>query len=800
MFSCRTTVPVSDSSIGTIKELRNSLEQNGILHLSTKVYNLNGANLKVKGKLIIDGTAKIVNGTLIGDQALIESPNKGCFEKIVIKGSWNNRTGYMKWFTDGKDSRVNYLALTNLVTMGVAIQLDDIYSLTVTANNSFDSNNDLVIIGKDSKTCGFILETKHRRGHAYFRSAKGNNIHLENISIYTRDYLNGELPKGRDYFFADCTYSTLFPDARPDMSYFKILNCELKGAIYFHYKANTENCNLEEFANLGIDDIQIKDCLIEHPVSLLSLTNAPYKKVEISNNVINDIYGPVFFFPISGVKPSYYQLLTSSGRPYMKIERNRVENAQAHQGRSKGYMALVVAKGNDFDVINNTFRNILNTKDGIETVPFYCSATNHLIVKGNKVLNCGSKGLGIGGGANCLLKLKRALNCDITDNEFRFDKTALVALGLIGSSKKALSSVKPAQFRFSLIGTDKRGLDSTHYYRIENNIFEAAIISDYSWISRANFTLKGNQIIINHMLTSDPDRWGGNLDRLDHTLLNFSTPITNGNIVIEKNEIWINGMDSNMFYFTRNRNDNKQYVKVLYQNNIFNIDGIVSLFYPRSDFLNCENELKGKGSFVYNEAFTLKKNRTIKRLQSTQKVDKYLASSSSAFQLKNYGSSKIIALDNQDTIATVVQVFMNDLYYYNDVDELPILLNVSANLITEKNEKIVLYYNIIFDSDSQAYFIEENSRKLIGVIPFWKEKNRQFKYDILSVGPQRETSIKLSLVSQTERWRSSHYYGFVLLRGLNDIKSFDITASVNKLSIPPNTNKQKYMRGIVTEN
>lgn len=786
-FACKTTK--RDKPQNTTESLMDFLQQN---ESNTKaiVYNLKGASLSVSNKITLDAKTKIINGTLMGNGgSIICPPDQQCFDNVKIKGTWKRQKGYMQWFTDGKNARNNFSALTNLIAMNTEVILDNIYPLEITKYAIFDSNNDIVVKGKNPETDGFILESKPSRGQAYFKNNKGNNIHFEKISIRTRDFLKGQLPQGNDYSFVDCTYSSVSPNAKPKINHFKLLDCVIQGAVHFNYKADSKNCTLDEFKTLGIDTIQIKNCQIEQEVILLALRNAPYKKVEISKNIVNDLLGPVFFFPISGMAATFNQMAYQS-RDYMLIEENKVENKKTLQGRQVGgYMALVVAKGNDFTVINNSFKNILNTIKGIETTAFYCSAVNHLIVKKNKILNCGSKGLGLGNGANCLLKLKGALNCDITDNEFRFDRKALQALGLISNTTDNLSTISSANFRFSLLGSEKRNVDSTHYYRFENNIFEAAVISDYSWVSRANFIFKNNQVSIDHILTADPNQWGGNLAKLDHTLLYFSTPIKNGNIAIEDNEVFVKNMDGKIFYFTFNQNDNKQYKKVSYQNNTFMINGIVSLFYPRADLLICKNELKGKGSFIFNEASSLKKNRTIKELRSEQLVKEYYSGYAAPYHLKNFGTSVIKAEQNKDDRAMILQIGLNDLYYYNEKDKLPISLEVEALLTTRDKKEKRLSYRIVFESYNRAHFLEERSNKIKFVQPYWNKKIKPFQHFLHPINGKPDSTIRLALSSQS-RERHQNNTGFLILQGLQNVSSFEIKASVKKLDASNETNKK----------
>ena len=76
------------------------------------------------------------------------------------------------------------------------------------------------------------------------------------------------------------------PNAKPDLSFFRLKNCTLQGSINFNYNASPKNVTPEKFFQLGIDNIQIQDCKIDEAVTTLELSNGTYQNVEINNNTI----------------------------------------------------------------------------------------------------------------------------------------------------------------------------------------------------------------------------------------------------------------------------------------------------------------------------------------------------------------------------------------------------------------------------------------------------------------------------------------------------------------------------------
>ncbi len=788
IISCKSNKKSITTAVD-LTELQKSLNANAILTLSNVVYDLKGTRLEVKNKLILEQNAKIINGTLIGRNGVVECTNDNCLNNILLSGEWKNESMPLNWFTTGEDAQLNFKILCNLIDTDKKILVDKMYPLSTSEWAAYQTNASIKITGTNPNTSGFILKTKHKQGKAYFQSTRGNNIHLENLSLTTDDYEKNIEPNQGFYRFSDCSYSSLYPEAKPSFEHFILKNCTINGAVQFSYAAHSNNTTLSEFQNLGIKKIEVLDCTINKPVNLLTLSNLSYGQVEIKNNSVHDLLGPVFFFPISGIKEAYLPFVEGPGRPLLILESNKIKNTRVYQSIHNAYMSFVVAKGNNFKVINNTFENILNSRDGVETYAFYCSAANELYVHKNLLINCASKGLKQSSAGNCLIKLKNANNCIVLDNVFRLEKQALVDLGVLRSPKQALKQVKAENFRFSIFGSATQDNDNGSYI-FKNNTFDAAVISDYCWIGKSNFIFNDNIVNIKYFPKTDEKRWGGNLTKLDQTLFYFKSSISNGHLEIKNNKITVEEMDKEVFHFTYNQNDNKQYQKAIYEDNQFNINGVVSLFFPRSENVTAKNKLFGKGSIVFNQASTIKKNRSIKQFKSEQIIDEYYASPLCPYHLKNTGKAVIKTLENKDSIASVLRVNYNDLY---DIDRLPIDLEIRASFIDTRNVKKEFTYKILFKDYRNAYFIDHKSNKVINVKPYWMNKDAQFSYDILPVSSNVGSNIRLSLVSQT-RWPSQHKYGYILFRGLEDIKSFEISAAVNKMEFSENIKSMKQIK------
>ena len=789
LLSCR--VSKEDSNINSDVSKLQNLIRNSENVLLDGVYDLEGAKLYVAGTISFDKESKIVNGTIVGNDALVDCKYGECLEHVKILGTWKNQISSLAWFTNGEDSNQNFAALRNALVIGDTVDVRQMYSLSLNQSGPINLDTDIIIRGR-SEDSGFILLNKSNRNkQAYFRSDKGNNVHLENLTIVTHDYRQNIKPHNDPYTFASSSYSSIFPEASPDLSYFRIINCSIKGDINFNYHASPSELTPNEFINLGIDEIEIRDSDIDEVSSFLTLSNGGYDQANIINNSIRNISGPVFFFPVSGLDSSLSDLLINQRREEMLIKDNTLLNTTILKEIKKGYLSLVVAKGKDFFVVNNQIENVLTTKGDVETVPFYCSAQNYLLVKDNKVKDVASSGLDIGFGANCLLKLKGANNCDIINNEFRLTETGLKKLGIKISDRYNPSFSE--SFRFSILGVNLSKRQRDNYYNIEGNVFETVLLNDYSLLSRKNIVLRNNKFYIHHIAKSHPQKWGGRMRTLDNTLFYLREAINGGQLRVEDNTILVDEIDGETLHFTYDIHDNKSLDSVIYLNNVFELNGTVSFAYPRSNVLISKNYLKGEGSFAYSHASTARQNRSIKTLISEQYIDSYKASRTGAYHLKNFGSSLIKSDNNKDSIITVLQVVFNDLYFYNDVDQLPISLTIEGKFEDKRGKIINKSYKVAFSKKGEMFFTKSGKRKSMQISPTWSDGKSEFQYFIHPFLNDYQDDIKLSIRSSS-RWDAVHKMGYIVISGISDIKKFEVKASVEKIDLPSDAKEKEFLR------
>jgi hypothetical protein len=773
-----------------------SIDSLGYFLCSGRNFQLQGRTLEISGRLIFDGTGQIENGTIRGKNAVIEAGSVTCFDNVRLEGTWQNPEINLTWLVSGENALHNFNALTNIIRLGKVVLLDRMFAIATRGDrNSYTGPEDIVIRGIDKSQCGLILMTKHANSYAYFRSPTGNNIDISNITLTTQDQVDGKTPDNGEFRFAHCWYSSIFRDARPDLDFFKIDNCMISGNIRFSYGGNPLDMSVTEYLQLGVPTVQIERNSFENVVQILNISNLIYDSVRISENEISNIYGPVFFFPISGLPATFPASSIYKGRTFMQIRDNHVSNEDPLFSISTTYMSIVVAKGNRFEVLDNTFENVLNLRPGTGTYPFYCSASDYLLVKGNTIKNCGTLADGKSGRSS-LCKLKGADNCDIIDNTFIFDRQGLVDLGLLSSVHDDPATIDSSKFQFSIFDGWSPGLDSVSVMRVERNVFKAAVLSDVSHIFNAQFYLKDNTFEIGHVRTTDKKNYGSAGRRFNHTVFNFRSPLRNAVMEIERNRVSVGSMDSTILFFTYNINDDKEYERVVYRDNTFKVNGIVSLDYPRTKTLISENIFEGNGSMTFTQAATAKKNRTIGELRSVQKIDRYTDNPNGILFLKNFGSAAIKVEKNTAETANLVRVTFNDLYHYNDQDQLPILLTIKVKTRPALGREQNYLYRIVFKDYRSMYFADPVSGELKRNTPYWSSGNPPFSHDIAPITSGND-KIRLSLKSHSA-WGSRHREGYIMLQNLGEVESFEVEASIQKYEYPSGLSENEAIRSTVT--
>ena len=777
-ISCARKKPVD--SYNHLNVNPNIFSNGGVFTIGSKdVYDLMGETYIVAGQLKFESGGKIINGKLVGKNAQIIAGKKDqIFDNIEIDGSWDVEEGFVNWFTNGNDPIANFDALCKIIEMDAVCVLDKMYRISTKTNNEFyNTNKPIRIKGTDKRNTGLILTTKHMHSKAYFRSIKGNNIFLQNLTLLTEDFLNGIKPSGYDYYFAWSYYSSRDRESKPDMDYFIIDSCEISGAISFRYAISAQNTTPKEMLNAGIDTIIIQNSKIEESVSLIELSNGRYDITKIENNIFKNIYGPVIYFPLGDLVHPHSPTELSSLRKSFVFKNNHVYNDVLVKSLGEGYMSSFVVKGAEITIIDNIFENILNDNDNIETVPFYTSALNSTDIINNKVKNCIGRGFTKEvGGSNSFLRIRGSKNVYVKNNTFELDKMALLTLGLLRDDKSNISDIDKSRFRFSMWSANLNDNDFESEYVFENNTFNIAVLNEHSIMSRSKINFINNTITINYLIDLYKQDWI-NRDAIHNgCLILFRDKTFNGKIVFKDNRISVNNSEKSILFFTKDVNDNKAYDYIGYLNNVFNFNGDISLALPRSKSIDNSNKLNGIGTVTYNEATTNRPERTIGGLNANALIENYKSSVNPLIHPKFNGSTTLIAENNLDTIINLMNIRFQDVYSNADLKSNPVLIEIDVDFDLKNKTKVKENYHLAISDFSNLFFINtfDNIDK---TFPFWTVRMPRYRY--ISAQSNGQISKYPLVITSTFKEQSIDNNGFLLITNTREIASFSVSLKIS---------------------
>lgn len=732
--------------------------------------DLEGDTLFLYDSIVFLNSGKIKNGVLFGNfSRIVADHSRQIFKEVIFIGTWSNEVAYLNWLVDGFDSVENLRSLRQVVRLANKIVVNAIYELSGFDDNPIRLNGPIEIRGSE-KDAGFLFLVNRPVSVNVFTSADDIDLILRNIQMH----LSAASTPGSQVILYEQVYEGFSDEEEYVQNSLVVEGCEIVGNIGIKYFFLNKKKGPISIDHITIDSILLRNNRFFRPGTFLQCSNVNYRYVQINDNTINDLSGPLFFFPISGLDYSISEDLINYGRDYLSFVDNVVDGTNSTMPENISYLSPLVAKGRSFLVKGNSISNILCYDSGVETVPFYCSASEKLEIYENVIVNVAGRNLAYA--TNTLLKLKGTRKCIARDNHFELNKEALVLLDVIQDHAQDLKSIDSSTFRFCLWGADiNRSVDTTSYYHIKRNSFHATYINDYSLLSKHVSEIDSNEFKIEYVGNSDLDKWGGEMRTMTSTIFYLRDSMIDGEVYFRDNRIAIEGSSSPLIFFTRDFNDNKVLRHVEYSGNSFVGNTSFSLAYPRTDFLKSVNYLEGEGSLVYNSANTNKRNRSIKQQELVQIVSDYRASSTAPSHIKNFGTNKIIAESNGSDIANVIEFTFNDLYFYNEEDQFPIQIDVTITT----SQQFEAIYRMIVDENGTLVFFSENGQYKEGIQPY---RNEHYSFNIM---PYKVTApdagIRLEMFSdiQSGRRRTPGYLRFT---GLSRSRGFTIISSIKPVS------------------
>jgi hypothetical protein len=732
--------------------------------------DLGNKSLRIRDNETLGDKTLYKNGKLVGSNTRIEAGYLQIFDKVSLEGTWQNDTFPLAWFVSGRDATENFLAILQILRMDKTVLLDRMYPIATPDNwPILNFPNNIDITGINNENCGLTLLSSFSRNNGYFNTIHGNNIRLHNIRMNTAESVAGNYENESRFVFVNCFNNSLVPDANPDFDYVEIKNCRVSGNVMLRYTGNTKDPQL---TRKGIKSISITDNHFDHAGRFFSISNATYGNAEFSRNTGENCTSILFGAGISG--QGFDHGAISRSRKMMRFEDNTIINSRAIMPSDNNYLSPIVAKGWEFIVKNNRIENMLSINPNVVGYGFYCSASNHLLVEDNYIRNCGGISSSDQMNSASLIKLKHAENMTVRNNEFHFDREGLQLLGLIRPNQP-LSAVNSRLWKLCIFDHWDPGLDSTSILRMENNVFKSAVLSDFSHMFNAHISMTGNRFEIDYFLDTPEDNWGGAGVRLPFTFFYFRSPIKDGSFIFDDNQIIVKESAGGPLYLTHNRNDDKNFEKISYQNNVFDVSHNIGIDVGRTKEFIADNSSTGRGAVFFNHPTTLRHNAFVSNTKISHTSASIQNHHEGFLNIRALGTASFKVQQPDSDQITLMNIRFSDYNFFEENDSLPISvhLNISYRRGQRRHSQV---YHLVIDGGNTCFHNDTRGRQTSsGMI--WSQNRDHFKNEIGTIKSSTPGDVRLFWSSHAANF-SRHHHGFLVLEGLRGVTDLDIEARV----------------------
>ena len=784
-------------SSSSFEQLIDQARQAGGVLVIDRKYDLKGRKVNIDNlKLDFRENALLANGTLIGNGSTHQSIKKQCYQNVRLKGKWTNDEGYLEWFvgTDRTNSFANFQAICSIIEMGAIVKLEHIYPIaTRTAKSYYATSKPIRIEGKNTREAGLILETKHVNVfYSYFKHDKGNSLSLKNLSLKTRDFINGIYSnKESDYLFSSSYYRKEYnPEARPQIEYIKIEGCHIEGAIAIAaYGTHSDNQSLQSFGKENkVDLVSIKNNVFNYCNAPLAFANMGFREVLIQKNEVKNISSAFINFSASGI-PDEYKMAVFANRGLVKMTDNFFHNDHPIQVPTDRAMTTMVIKGGDGELFfqNNRLENMTSTsKDADAHYLYYtCTPKGKAVIVENVIKNVVGRG-SINYPAT-LVKQRAAYNLVIKNNHFEITKEALVDIGVLTSVNDKISDLSGNDFYidFMQIGTSQ-GLGRK--YEITNNTFITPLINKSSLIHDVgNFRFEDNTLRIEHFGRSNIESTVSKDGVLFYGRyrVDRQKDAAPGNFISRNNTITIGSSDFSSLYYTYypegvqngslNNTDNQfNYKEVIFRDKVFsnNTNLVFSLLDGETQVI--ETIIKGKNSSisVFDMANVNHQRPNNKQLKVNSTFESFRDYADAPLFTVAPNSTQQIKVEKNNSDEVTLLKFGTYLMLYNLKKDLPLLLKIRIDYVDQELKRGSNTYNIILDGKYRSFIHLSDKGKLKNYSP---STNLGRKEIVKGDGPLAPFNLALLHGEESKKIPLE-----VKLEGIKGLKSFDIEMSCTK--------------------
>jgi hypothetical protein len=710
--------------------------------LITEVIDLKGESVYLKNKkLKFSNTGLIKNGTIEGENIEILAPDIKIFEKVKIAGKWNTKNAKLEWFLGNqfRNASNNFEVIKKYVNVNASIYLNALIPVAMSRPSDFCSKGrNVVIKGNDKKKSGLILESKQSNLlFGYFSSSEGYNLSLRNLSLVSKDYLDGKISESSAEYLLTGSYyqGQLNPAAKPSLDSIILDNCLVLGNISVAmYGAHSANQTLTEFGTRNkVSKLIVKKSTFDNSNTAFGFSNMGYDSILIKNNVVKNFSESFVSVPESGLDEKYYEPLRKI-KKYVEFSDNQFENSKVVATADDRTLTPCVIKGGYGTMVftRNQLKNLLssNPRSDVNTMYYTCSFPGKCVFSYNTVYNV----LGRGGTTNpaCVLKDRGASHFVVENNKITIDKEALVKTGVLKNKNEDISKLDGNRFLCTFIQIGNQ-TDFTKKLVLKGNTFRVPFINMSTEIyDISDLLIENNQIEIDYfgpsgaqISTSRDGAFFLGRQRLD--LLPQHTP---GQFILNKNKIKINKTGGSTFNYVcfpdgvqagsiDKPDKNFNYKNVAVKDTIEVNETLVGLSLPDGENHLYEMFLSGNNNAVLMDDATganhLRPNA--KSLQSTITIQKYKSQNNSSLFVLIPGSKQKINIQNHngDDLNLMSYSYLTSLYNLAKEENLLCYFETEWRTKNGKTEKTAFYFYL--NNTSRYISLENNVKKIIDINP-----------------------------------------------------------------------------------
>jgi hypothetical protein len=765
------------------------------------LYDLKGKVLQLQNtKLNVLEGGKLINGKIRCENCELHAQAYKIFENVLLEGNWSNNIGYLEWFLGGdfKDPKRNLIILERLLESDFQVVFNRLVPIEAASNVSTAApTRSIFLKGTDRLNSGLVLITKHQNQFFnYFRSERGFNLHMENMSLLSEDYINGVFDERESqYKFTGAFYQGHFnPHARPSIDSIIIRNCFIGGNIGIaKYGAHSNNQSLKEFGeNSMITKLIVENNTFQNCNSPFSFSNMGYGDIFVQNNEVFNFSAAFLSIPESGINEAYYEpLRINKGR--VVFENNVFKNDRVVKVPEGRALSPCVIKGGNSSMFfnNNKLENLLSdSRDAsVNTFYFTCQSPGFFSAKNNIIKNVVHQGSPSHPAS--MVRNRWCSSFHFENNQVSLEKEALVKIGVLKHINDDLKNIDGNKFYIELFQNGGQ-TSFENSFHIMNNQFSIPVINKSTEIhGMSDFVFKNNSLKIDYFgpsnVTSTTSR--DNVLFLSRHRYDRDEKREAKGFIFSKNKITIDKTDGHLIFLEypngvqvngKNGVDkNFNFKLVELRDTIFVNNTTITVGVPDGEIQNFSPVIAGK-----NNSFEFIDHSNANHMRSNaRKFGSNIFIENAEWN--NRRSPFVFIPDSKQSLIVknhsgdIIPIF-NYIYFislYNLVSDENLLCQISIIANDKNNQTLILEYYVTLNQRSRSFLFENTAGSFVEIDPSNARGDRGQINTFNSSTMQRQNTPKLILERGDRHLKESRIY----FENCKDIKNYQVDVSIRRI-------------------